>query len=347
MKKSLFLFIAFASILFSSCSSDYTILESIGSTILTADSSVKTINEDITFTVKDNDGNDLTAEATIYVDGSAIEGNTYTSATVGEFEVTAKYSGITSEPLTVRFHDGSEVIFNRRVLIEDYTGTWCGYCPRVSYGLELLKEQSDNVVAVAIHRATLNTSSDNYDPYTFDSTELENFINVPGYPKGLVNRITQWDYPEPNNLNQVISLTQGDPGLGLAMKTVVEGNNISLDVKVKFSTNHTGLKLVVYVLENGLVYEQTNYTDYYDSEDHIYDFVHDHVLRESFTNLLGDAIDSSNTGQTFTRSFNQSVPTTVEDATKLEFVAFVIDADGNAINVRSAHIGEDQEFEEL
>ena len=351
MKKSLFLFFAFTSILLSSCSSDYEILKSFDSIILTADSSIKIINEPITFTVKDNDGNDLTEDAVIYIDGNAIEGNSFTSSTVGEFTVTAKYFGAESEPLSIRFHDGSEVNFNKRVLIEDYTGTWCGYCPRVAYGIEQVKAQSDNVVAVAIHRASLNPNDPSYDPYTFDSTELENFINIPGYPKGLINRITQWNYPEPNNLNQVIALTQGDnPKLGLAMKSSQDGNNLSIDVNVRFGKDFSNnMKLVVYILENGLIHEQHNYTTYYDDVDLLEDFEHNHVLRACITPLMGENIPNGQTTvlNTYTRTFNVTVPETVENANKLEFVAFVTDEAGNVLNVRGAHPGEEQEFEEL
>ena len=31
--------------------------------------------------------------------------------------------------------------FKHRVLIEDFTGAWCGWCPRVSHAIELLKEK--------------------------------------------------------------------------------------------------------------------------------------------------------------------------------------------------------------
>ena len=349
MKKFLSLFISL--IIVSSCSSDYEILDSLGAIILTADNSIKTINEEVTFTVKDNEGNDITAESVIYINGEAIEGNSFTSSTVGEFTVTAVSSGITSEPLTIRFHDGSEINFNKRVLIEDYTGTWCGYCPRVAFGIEQAKEQSDNVVAVAIHRASLNPNDPSYDPYTFDSGELEDFINIPGYPKGLLNRVTQWNYPEPNNINQVIALTQGEnPKMGLAMTSSVSDNTISLDVNVKFGKDFSNeLKLVVYVLENGLIHYQHNYTTYYDGIDPIPAFEHNHVLRECLTPLMGENIPGNEASilNVYTKSFNIAVPATIENANNIEFVAFVTDAAGNTLNVRSAHPNEEQDFEEL
>lgn len=350
MKKQLILLFCAVSALLCSCSTDYEILKSAESIILKADRSSRIIGEDITFTVTTNEGDDLTSEATIFVNGNAIDGNTFTSSEISSYEVTAVYAGVNAEPITVNFHDGSEINFVKRVLIEDYTGTWCGYCPRVAHAIDLVHQQTDNAVTVAIHRASLNINDPSYDPYTYDSTELENIINIPGYPKGLLNRMTQWSFPEPSNVNQAIALTQGEnPKLGLAMNAAVSGNTVNIDVNVQFSKDFSNLKLVVYVLENGLIHYQHNYTTYYDGEDVIENFVHNHVLRGCATSLLGDAIPASETttGNTYTRSFSIPVPQTVENAANLEFVAFVVGSDGKAINVRSADPGENQDFEEL
>lgn len=353
MKRFILLF-AFISALLSSCSSDYTILKSVGSVILKPDSSVKLIDGTITFTVSsvtNNESEDITPEAVIYIDGEPITGNTFSSATVGTFEAKAIYAGLESEPVILTFHDGSEINFEKRVLIEDYTGTWCGYCPRVAHAIELVKEETDNAVAVAIHRPTSNEASLNYDPYNYDASELEALLSTVGYPKGYLNRMTLWQSPEPNNLSQAVGLTQGlNPKLGIAITSVVEETTINLDVNVKFGKDFTGsgIKLVVYVLENGLIYDQVNYTSYYGGDHIVHGFEHNHVLRECLTPLLGEAVTGDMTiANTFTKSFNVPVPANVENAANLEFVAFVTDADGNALNVRSNHPGEDQVFEEL
>jgi thiol-disulfide isomerase/thioredoxin len=254
--------------------------------------------------------------------------------------------------MIVNFHDGTVVNFRKKVLIEDYTGTWCGFCPRVAWGIELVKEQSNDVVAVAIHRPSSEVTSSVYDPYNFPGAqELENTLGAEGYPKGFLNRKTQWSFPEPNYVNEPIAMTQGEnPKLGLAMSAAVEGGNITLDVNVMFGKDFTNnLKLVVYVLENGLIYEQHNYTTYYDGVDVIEDFEHNHVLRACLTNILGDAVDGAEatTGNVYTRTFSVPVPANMANAANIEFVAFIVDENGNSLNVRSAHPGEAQGFELL
>lgn len=349
--KRIFALLFVSALIVLGCASDYEILQSYDSVILTADSSNKLAGQTITFTVKDNNGTDHTAESSFYADGEEISNNTLTSDELKSYVVTATYGGLTSEPVTVTFGDGSELNFRKRVLIEDYTGTWCGYCTRVAWAIDLVRAQTDDVVPVAIHRPSSNESSANYDPYNYEpASVLEATLSAVGYPKGYLNRRRRWNNPEPNNVAQVIALTQGEnPKLGLALAPTVADGNITLDVKVNFSKDFSGLKLVVYVLENGLLYEQHNYTEFYDGVDVIEEWEHNHVLRACLTDIMGDAISSDQTAiyNTYTRSFSVPVPANVANAANVEFVAFIVDADGRAVNVRSAHSGEAQEFEVL
>jgi len=333
-----------------SCSSDYTILDPVESISLTADSSVKVIGETITFSVTTNAGNNITDDATIFVNGSEIDGYSITGEQIGDLTIQAKYLGVESSPLTVRFHDGSEINFVKRVLIEDYTGTWCGNCPRVNHAVELARAQTDKIVTIGIHRSSSNPADANYDPYNFDTSELEAVINMSGYPKALLNRMTRWQPLEQNNITQVINLTQGEnPKLGLAMDVSIVGNTVNLETKVKFSKDFSNLKLVVYVLENGLIYDQVNYTNFYTGPGTISNFQHDHVLKACLTPLMGEEIANSNTavGQTFTKSFSVPVPANISNVNNIEFVAFIVDENNKTINVRKASAGENQDFEEL
>lgn len=333
-----------------SCSEDYKILESVNSVILTADNSFTLINEDVTFSSYTETGEDITSKSEFYVNGELLNDNTFTSSTIGEFTITSKYLNVISNPIVITFHDGTQVNFRKRVLIEDYTGTWCGYCTRVAYAIDQVKAITDDIVTVAIHRSSSVPTNSNYDPYNYDTSELENLFPISGYPKGLLNRFTQWSTPQENNLSQVTALTQGaNPKLGLAMNTAVVDNNISIDVNVKFSNNFSNLKLVVYILENGLVYPQKNYTSYYGGINPLPDYIHNHTLRSCITNLLGDSIDSSETtsGNIYTRTFNMTMPSNVVSGDNIEFVAFVVDENGNALNVRKAERNENQTFEEL
>ena len=70
------------------------------------------------------------------------------------------------------------------------------------------------------------------------------------------------------------------------MDSRVEGDGLYLNVKVKMGYSYDSMKLAVYMLEDGLIYDQRNFTSYYGGADQL-DFVHDDVLRRSLTNVWG------------------------------------------------------------
>ena len=122
--------------------------------------------------------------------------------------------------------------------------------------------------------------------------------------------------------------------------------NINLTVNVKFAQNYSNLRLVVYVLENHLIYRQTNYSNFYGAVNPIPAFEHNHVLRASLTNLLGNALENTNYNQTVTTNFAIPIPATVSNAENISFVAFVVEENNNVLNVRAAEKNENQTFQE-
>jgi hypothetical protein len=233
-------------------------------------------------------------------------------------------------------------LFKKQTLIEDYTGTWCGNCARVSYAIEKVKEESDKVVSVAIHNGN--------DPYHFVGIEpLKNLISPNSelaLPQSRLNRTTTWTFPEVNNVQQVVNLTSNNSGLGLALNSTVTNGTINLDVSVKFAQNYSNLKLVVYVLEDKLIYRQTNYSNFYGAVNPIPNFEHNHVLRASLTNLLGNTLTNTNYNQTVTTNFTVPIPTKVSNPENMSFVAFVIEENNNVLNVRAAKKNESQVFQQ-
>ena len=103
MKKILLAFAILTSLFYTSCSSDGG--SGNNTTVsVTSDFTSRYVNENITLTATDGDGNNVTSDATFYVDNNAIVGNVYTSATAGTFIVKATYDGATSSNLSVVFN---------------------------------------------------------------------------------------------------------------------------------------------------------------------------------------------------------------------------------------------------
>nr|WP_321231849.1 Omp28-related outer membrane protein [uncultured Psychroserpens sp.] len=320
------------------------ILPVIVSIEIQSDQTTYNIGDRIEFQVMaiDNDGNstNVTSAANVFVDGSeSFSGANVIPGTTGTIDAYGTFNEFTSETKTVTIEDNATTpsMYDKRALIEDYTGTWCGWCPRVSYGIELVKEASNKVAVVAVHSGDAMATS-------YGNTLIGTFNPGGSYPTAIVNRSAEWTYPEPNNVNQVTSGAQGMISTGVAITTAMKGNNLSFMVSAGFGQDLTGAKLVVLLLENGLTADQENYTDYYGGVDVLEDFVHDHVLRYAFTSPLGDAVTAT-AGNTYRMKMDYTIPTNVVSiAANAELVAMVVNSNNELINVNMVRAGEKADF---
>lgn len=304
------------------------------------------VGDTIMFSVRGNNNQDITSTSTILVNGTPINGNSYTTSTTGSLLFSATYQDIsTQNALYVNVAADTEK-FVKHVVIEDFTGTWCGYCPRVSHAIELTKEQTDQVSVIAVH-------NDN-EFYCNEVGQLETAFGITGYPTARIDRKTNWTFPEPNNIDQVVDLTLCDnASAGLAVTASLSGNTMTVKVDAKFSQDFifNNTRLVLFVLEDDLFADQENYTSYYGGTSVIPNFEHDHVLRASLTNVVGDAIPNNEvTNSIYTKTFIADIPSNIVDTSKMSFVAFIsndnFSGNANIINSRVAYFGDSQTFEE-
>jgi len=352
MKKAYLYLVIFSVIIISSLSScntdDLTQLSAIK---LTPESgtSVVFIGNTFTFKVTADDLNetDLTASATFKVNGEPITGNSFvTDDEPKSYEIQAFYKELESDIITVSASDG----YLKNVLIEDFTGTLCGWCPRVAHAIQEVKSQSNQIVAVAVH-----TNFATGDPFSFDgSEELKIAFDISGLPEGRINRTHIWTSPEPSNLDDVFSKTGYSP-IGIAINSEVTQNNITASIAVNFISEvaKSDVKIVVYLLENELIHDQANYTTYFGGNGTISDFEHNDVLRAIYTDVFGDTIPDDNTdqtnynaGETYTLTLSKAIPDSVSANEHLHLVAFIVNNSTNEVlNVRESEVGETQDFQ--
>lgn len=294
------------------------------------------------FTVIGTDalGNDytITSDTTISVNGTAIVGNRFMVTEMGDITAVATKDAITSDafmlPVTDETAPGS---FTKKALIEDYTGTWCGWCPRVSYAIELVENETDKVYAVAAHSG--DPMQNSY------SLALDNVYVTSGYPTAVLNRDQEWTFPEPNNVAQATGLATGTTTSGLSINSLLKGNQLQVYVSTAFSANTTGAKLVVMILEDGIIASQANYTSYYGGVDPIPQFEHNHTLRHAITGVFGDPIANTSANSKNSQVFNIPVPSTVNNAEKMSIVALIVASDNKVINVAGEKVGFDHDFQ--
>lgn len=302
-------------------------------------------NQEIPFTVINETGNDVTENVTFYVNGEAIEGSIFSSAIVGDFEVYGVYEENGIE-ITTNTEPFSVIIPKRKVVVEDYTGTWCGYCPRVAAAIEDLRIETNDIAVVAIHE----TANSNPDPMHFDQVDdLQQEFGVAGLPAARINRTTTWQ--QPHATSDVTGMTGVETNTAIAVNSELTGNNLIVKVNVVYENGSTpNDKLVVYLVEDGIVHPQTNYFDgdsdspYYQQGNPIEDFVHNDVLRTSLSNIFGDEIPSTSALIEYGKTYNYSIP---EDynINNLKLIVMVVNEDNTAINAQFADLGQDKAYE--
>lgn len=314
--------------------------------VLTIDVPKALRNQTITFGLRDNQGVDTSSEATFYVNGNAIAGNSFTSATPGEFEVYATYLA-NDESFTTDAKPFSVFIPKRKVVVEDYTGTWCGFCPGVALAIDLLREETDDVAIVAIHKSSAGIT----DPLNFGRIrDLQDMFGVDdGFPKAQINRNVSW--PRPYDLSQVTSMAGSNTDVSIAINSQLTGSNLTVKVNVVYENGSIpGDKLVVYLLENGIVSPQANY--YNETPGHPYEglgnpienYVHNDGLRNSLSDLFGDAIPNLPAFEVFTKEYTLSVPSNYVGQ-NLSFVVMVVNPDNSAKNAQFSKINQNKNYE--
>lgn len=366
----IFIFIMFCSGLIISCGTEEE-PQANALTVTLSSSSVQ-VGNPVNFTASSLNDGDLTSVATFFVNGEQIEGNTFVPTEANDSnEVYATYNGLTSPVVNFSSFDFIPSEYTQKVLIEDYTGTWCTYCPRMAQILDFFVDYSENVIPVAIH-----CEGNEEDPWVYEYWQqmaaTENY-NANGQPKGKINRIypvnmLEGVQPCPNDPTGYYPqidpyLNQAAP-LGLAINSTLSGNSLNIQVKVGFATGDiSNAKLVVNLIEEGLTYDQKN--GYYGSsfpncpfnqgeynQNPIPDFPQKHVLLKSFTDIFGDAIPANEVadGNIWTKDLNVSLPSNVTNANNLYLVAFVV-GNGDEIstravlNVQRAKVGTTQNFD--
>lgn len=297
------------------------------------------VGNSVTFNVSSNFGSDLTDESVIFVNDEPITGTSYTFSQTGSYTVKASYLTFQSSTISITVNEVSTTTnqFVNRVLVEEYSGTWCGNCPRILYGTELLKQQTSKAVSVQIHLF-------GNDPFISSSgNSLASAQNVNGVPTGKINRTLSWSGPQYQNVSQVINEIKASSQVGLAINASLVSNTVSVTVKMGFAEN-LNTRLVVYLVEDNLLYTQANYSsNLYGGLSSIPNFKYDGVLRSVVSSISGDAIVA---GAEVQKMYSVNLPSNINNTNNIKIVAFLTDtSNGNVLNVREAKIGQSQELE--
>lgn len=253
-----------------------------------------------------------------------LEGMEYTS-TVNETVVfKARYSGKLSNEVTVEVKNRAKYEkYFRKVLIAQYTGTWCVNCPNMTNAIKAVSTQMpDRFEVVAFHG---DQGTQNTDPYTTEYTaQLGKQFELSGYPGAVIDMRQKASGASSNLLMLEVKKSLRDYPATCGVKITTDYNE---DTKICDATvtvnavkaNKYSLGCAVVV--DGLVAPQEGATS---------DYVHNNVLL-SVNNINGEFIGSGQIkeNEELSHTFNFDLSKTKYKIEDMRIVAFVLaESDG-------------------
>ena len=222
---------------------------------------------------------------------------------------------------------------NRNVLIEEFTGRNCGYCPDGHRIANLIVANNPGRVwAVNIHAG-------GYSPVTYpnmnttDGTTITSGFGIGGFPAGHVNRSTaedlgrnQWESHTNTQLAQQAEVNvAGFVTLNHATRTA----EITVEVYYTANSSQSTNYLTIMMLQDSILGSQSG--NYYNPSQMLNgQYVHQHVLRDVVTSTWGDEISPTTAGTLITKNYTYQIPESIGvpngvevDLNNILFLAFV------------------------
>ena len=298
------------------------------------------LGQNIEFHVFDQNQNDVSEISIFYVDGLEISGNQIIHNETGSYNVYAEYA-VNNQLFNTELISYNVVNPINKVLLEDFTGTWCGYCPPVKLAIEQARElYSENITVVATHQN---------DQFALpQEQELTSALGPFGLPESRINRTLEW--VEPYDINFIDDFINTVNNLAISIDSNIENNSLNVSVRFVSSDALVNHKLVVYLIQNGLIADQANYLNFddtsyfYEMGNPIENYIHNDVLVHSFTNILGDNFDNTQPYADITKTFSLDISSSSIQIDDSAIVAFVVDSENTTINSQSAVVSEFQDF---
>jgi hypothetical protein len=241
---------------------------------------------------------------------------------------------------------------DKAVVIEEGTGTWCGWCPRGAVAMDyMVATYPTDFIGIAVH---------NGDPMTLSA--YDNGAGISGFPGGNVDRALlgvsvsqpafEAYYNDRVNMGVPANVSAAVSGTGA---------NVTIDVDANFYTPVSGanFRLAVVISENGVTgtssgYNQANYysgggagamAGYESLADPVpaADMVYDHVgvaLLGGYGGQAGSVPATITDGTVASYSFTYTVPGTSNRANMYAIALLIDNATGEIINAKEVTIAE-------
>ncbi len=236
--------------------------------------------------------------------------------------------------------------FPRKIVMEEATGTWCGWCPEGIITIEKMKERyPDNFIAIAVHNDKMGVADGSYA--TFEDM-------IDHYPSARVNRM-RWQDLTPFDLDS--GKDEAEAMIEATAAFTQEGRiNVSTETTFGFSEKGNHAYNIAYVLVEDKVdpYSQTNfysdpsapedpenYLDWWIHQGKQVEMLYDDVARGiyNYDGIEGLLPTVFSEGEAIASEYTVDLPSYVQDPANLRVVTLLIDTmNGEIMNAASTQI---------
>lgn len=223
---------------------------------------------------------------------------------------------------------------NKNVILEEYTGKACVYCPdghRIAQ--ELVAANPGRVFAINIHQGGYASGTPNYT--TQWGNALAGQTGLQGYPSGTINRhvftgtttaLNRGDWAK-----YADTIMSKPSPVNIAAQSTIDWATrvLTVVVEVYYTANAVNPtnKLNVALLQNDILGPQTGGATYNPTMMVGSLYRHMHMLRHLLTGQWGVDINTTTNGSFFTQTFTYNIPYAINDISvildKIDVVAFV------------------------
>ena len=234
---------------------------------------------------------------------------------------------------------------NKKVILEEYTGIYCGYCPDGHSRAQALKNQyPDDVFLINIHTggyAIPNPAINDPDFRTPFGDAIASQSNLTGYPSGSVNR----QYFSSLASNGGTAMGRGNWNTA-ASQVLNQSAYVNVGVEATINVQNNELTVHVEGYYTGNSPQNTNYLNVVLTQNNTLgpqtgggmgsDYNHMHRLVHMITGQWGQVISSTSTGSFIDETFTYTIPSNYNGIdvliTELNVIAFITETQQEIIS---------------
>ena len=308
--------------------------------------------EKVTFTVTFN-GQDVTDESAISdvlsSASSVLPAPEFVPEREGTFMFIADYKGKSSNTVTVNVINTDvriESKFDRHVLVAEFTGASCAFCPAgydnmmLQFSKPTMSKYKPNIHVCAFHSEEMGKDSLAISA-TMDVKGLFGSLDLPSYAVDLRDA-GGLNSDGMAGFNEAIkaSFQEHTPHCGVSVSSELASDRTSAQIQVKVASELTSeYRTVVMIIQDGIVGYQ-KHGDYGE----LNDYIHKHVVRSVVTQYVGTFTGEKMTSDGKIAAGQEAVKTwTVDIDSRWEIentkvYALALDSNGHVNNMNVCHI---------